>query len=351
LYRYNSAWLTEGRGLIEAVLKDKDEVAGLPVSMTGGRFSWVHFPASAAGTTKAEGEDGQEGDGEDEEGGVEHVRHSGAPNCETVAVVFQRHDDLERWRMSRRRAAWLDGGARFNGDAGNDGNGGGGGNGKGGGGGDGSGVLTARATAINVDDGSLGGWLPADPDAPGASAPGRGASSPMPSWKVYTAVRGCVCSLHSTLPGPGVSLDWVYGQYNGACHPLAFRPCALLGFSLHTPGGGGCYSIGYTDPIMALVKSGYYPTAPYAAVVLAQYPLYELNALVLLPALDAAAAAGLAHGGGLYYYPAMLFAGAPQAARGLAVAAWTAVGAVFVTLPLAQRQGWIYHFSPRYIAV
>lgn len=78
--------------------------------------------------------------------------------------------------------------------------------------------------------------------------------------------------------------------------------------------------------------------APYATVVLAQYPLYELNALVLLPALaDAASAAGSA--GGVYglHVPATLFAEAPQAVRGLAVAGWTAFGAVFVTLPLAQR--------------
>ena len=54
--------------------------------------------------------DGDEEDEEDEEEGddecVEHVRHSGAPKCETVAVVFQRHDDLERWRMSQRRKEW-----------------------------------------------------------------------------------------------------------------------------------------------------------------------------------------------------------------------------------------------------
>ena len=140
-------------------------------------------------------------------------------------------------------------------------------------------MLTARATAIDLDDGSLGGWLPADPDrAPGgsnASAAAAAGKSSVPSWKVYTAV------------------------------------------------------------------------------VLAQYPLYELNALWLIPALETAAAAGGGAGldvvvaagatdvghsfGHVFQIPARLFVEAPQAVRGLAVAAWTAVGAVFVTLPMAQR--------------
>ena len=148
-------------------------------------------------------------------------------------------------------------------------------------------MLTARATAIDLDDGSLGGWLPADPDrsttASSSSTAGGGGKSPVPSWKVYTAV------------------------------------------------------------------------------VLAQYPLYELNALWLIPALESAAGAGLdlaavaadasssssssssssfsffSFGGHVLQVPARLFVEAPQAVRGLAVAAWTAVGAVFFTLPLAQR--------------
>ena len=243
------AWLVEGKGLIEAVLRDEDcapEGHAKRAGMTQGRFSWVHFPAT-------HGVGGGDVDG----GEVEHVRHSGAPRCETVAVVFQRHDDLERWRTSRRRREWLRRGERFNGDGAN-------------GAGAGDDPLTSRATAINVDDGSLGGWLPADPDMArptAATSSSTSSSTPstaaVPSWKVYTAV------------------------------------------------------------------------------VLAQYPLYELNALVLLPAVEAAAAAAAAAGADGSVSPLVAagaaFAALPQAVRGLAVAAWTAVGAVFVTLPAAQR--------------
>ena len=64
------------------------------------------------------------------------------------------------------------------------------------------------------------------------------------------------------------------------------------------------------------------PWKVYATVVLAQYPLYELNALLFLPALDAAGAEW--------------FAAMSQPARGLLVQSWTSAGAVFVTLPFTQ---------------
>ena len=222
------AWLTEGKTLIDAVLKDKDCQAGLSVPagrrpLPEGRFSWVHFPAAGGeakpvrrGLKKSQ-PDSPENDRES----LEHVRHSGAPNCETVAVVFQRQDDMERWTHSNRRAEWLKRGERFNG-------------------GDPDGALRARANVI-MDDGSLGGWLPATPTGDSNHAPA------VPSWKVY------------------------------------------------------------------------------AAVVLAQYPIYELNTLLLLPGLEAAGES------------AAWFTGATQPARGAVVQAWSSAMAVFGTLPLTQR--------------
>ena len=164
---------------------------------------------------------------------MSHVRHSGAPECETVAVVFQRHDDLERWRHSRRRAAWLARGERFGDD-----------------GGDSDSVtkgigMSARATSIDVDDGSLGGWLPADPHVKTTASPGTDPRSPPAAWKVYLAV------------------------------------------------------------------------------LLAQYPLVELNALFLLPLLDSVDAL-------------RFIAELPQPARMFVVQSWTSFGAVFLTLPAAQ---------------
>ena len=223
------AWLTEGKTLIDAVLKDKDCQAGLSVPagrrpLPEGRFSWVHFPAAGGeakpvrrGLKKSQ-PDSPENDRES----LEHVRHSGAPNCETVAVVFQRQDDMERWTHSNRRAEWLKRGERFNG-------------------GDPDGALRARANVI-MDDGSLGGWLPANQPTGDSNQ-----AQAVPSWKVY------------------------------------------------------------------------------AAVVLAQYPIYELNMLLLLPGLEAAGES------------AAWFTGATQPARGAVVQAWSSAMAVFGTLPLTQR--------------
>ena len=107
------------------MLKDKDCQAGLSVPagrrpLPEGRFSWVHFPA-AGGETKpiVKGlkklHRPESSDDASRTESLEHVRHSGAPNCETVAVVFQRQDDTERWTHSNRRAEWLKRGERFNG--------------------------------------------------------------------------------------------------------------------------------------------------------------------------------------------------------------------------------------------
>ena len=226
------AWLTEGKTLIDAVLKDKDCQAGLSVPagrrpLPEGRFSWVHFPA-AGGETKpiVKGlkklHRPESSDDASRTESLEHVRHSGAPNCETVAVVFQRQDDMERWTHSNRRAEWLKRGERFNG-------------------GDPEGALKARANVIDVDDGSLGGWLP-------ATATGDSQHAPVvPSWKVYVAV------------------------------------------------------------------------------VLAQYPIYELNMLLFMPGLEAAGDS------------TAWFMGLTQPARGAVVQSWSSAMAVFITLPLAQK--------------
>ena len=222
------AWLTEGKTLIDAVLKDKDCQAGLSVPagrrpLPEGRFSWVHFPA-AGGETKpiVKGLRPKESDDASRTESLEHVRHSGAPNCETVAVVFQRQDDMERWTHSNRRAEWLKRGERFNG-------------------GDPEGALKARANVIDLDDGSLGGWLP-------ATATGDSQHAPVvPSWKVYVAV------------------------------------------------------------------------------VLAQYPIYELNMLLFMPGLEAAGDS------------TAWFMGLTQPARGAVVQSWSSAMAVFITLPLAQK--------------
>jgi hypothetical protein len=61
----------------------------------------------------------------------------------------------------------------------------------------------------------------------------------------------------------------------------------------------------------------------YLAVLLAQYPLVELNALFLLPLMDSVE----------LFRP---IAELPQPARMLLVQSWTSFGAVFVTLPAAQ---------------
>ena len=226
------AWLTEGKTLIDAVLKDKDCQAGLSVPagrrpLPEGRFSWVHFPA-AGGETKpiVKGlkklHRPESSDDASRTESLEHVRHSGAPNCETVAVVFQRQDDMERWTHSNRRAEWLKRGERFNG-------------------GDPEGALKARANVIDLDDGSLGGWLP-------ATATGDSQHAPVvPSWKVYVAV------------------------------------------------------------------------------VLAQYPIYELNMLLFMPGLEAAGDS------------TAWFMGLTQPARGAVVQSWSSAMAVFITLPLAQK--------------
>ena len=226
------AWLTEGKTLIDAVLKDKDCQAGLSVPagrrpLPEGRFSWVHFPA-AGGETKpiVKGlkklHRPESSDDVSRTESLEHVRHSGAPNCETVAVVFQRQDDMERWTHSNRRAEWLKRGERFNG-------------------GDPEGALKARANVIDLDDGSLGGWLP-------ATATGDSQHAPVvPSWKVYVAV------------------------------------------------------------------------------VLAQYPIYELNMLLFMPGLEAAGDS------------TAWFMGLTQPARGAVVQSWSSAMAVFITLPLAQK--------------
>ena len=185
------AWLVDGKRLIEEVLRDKDCQAGLAVGEGADvqhRFSWVHFPApSSAKARETTGKEREPPFATSHEtsshthkrltraagsASMSHVRHSGAPECETVAVVFQRHDDLERWRHSRRRAAWLARGERFGDD--------------GGGSADGKGLgMSARATSIDVDDGSLGGWLPADANAKTQSESSK--SSPS-AWKVYLAV-------------------------------------------------------------------------------------------------------------------------------------------------------------------
>ena len=242
------AWLVDGKRLIEEVLRDKDCQAGLAVGEGADvqhRFSWVHFPApSSAKARLTKGQPEQTSSSSHEtsshthkrltraagSASMSHVRHSGAPECETVAVVFQRHDDLERWRHSRRRAAWLARGERFGDDGGDSADG----KNKGLG-------MSSRATSIDVDDGSLGGWLPADANANEQSE----SSSPPSAWKVYLAV------------------------------------------------------------------------------LLAQYPLVELNALFLLPLLDSVDA----------FRP---FAELPQPARMLLVQSWTSFGAVFVTLPATQ---------------
>ena len=191
------AWLAEGKALIEQVLEDKDCQAGVtrwrPEDLPAGRFSWVHFPADRE--VRRPGVRPKP----DRRTGLAHVRHGGAPKTETVAVVFQRHDDLERWRRSRRREEWLRRGGRFGGGGGEAG--------------EDAWRLNARVSSIDADDGSLGGWLPADAEESNRRGNTDASPTPAPSpWKVY------------------------------------------------------------------------------AAVVLAQYPLYELNALLFLPALDAAGA-------------------------------------------------------------
>ena len=232
------AWLVDGKRLIEEVLRDKDCQAGLAVGAGADvqhRFSWVHFPAPSSARDRASPSRAEtsshahelprhvEADGS---ASMSHVRHVGAPECETVAVVFQRHDDLERWRHSQRRAAWLARGERFGDDSGEN---------------DGKGIgMSARATSIDVDDGSLGGWLPADANP----KPSRDGSAPS-AWKVYLAV------------------------------------------------------------------------------LLAQYPLVELNALFLLPLLDSVDAL-------------RVVAELPQPVRMFVVQSWTSFGAVFATLPAAQ---------------
>jgi len=252
------AWLVDGKRLIEEVLRDKDCQAGLSLGDEENvqhRFSWVHFPApSSVRTGKLRGElagsrPPVDVDASDETssharkrltragGGASatHVRHSGAPECETVAVVFQRHDDLERWRHSRRRAAWLESGERFGGDDGS--------------GERGSLSLSARATSIDVDDGSLGGWLPAD--AGYASRETGGDEKKKPKQN----------------PSPSAWKVWL-------------------------------------------------------AVLLAQYPLVEANALLVLPAIDAMELGFVTT--------------APQPLKMFVVQSWTSFAAVFITLPLAQ---------------
>jgi hypothetical protein len=214
------AWLVDGKRLIEEVLFDKDCQAGLrdrdasaEVNVQS-RFSWVHFPAPSASDADANAnfnaiapnaqhqtETGDEPSSHRHKrltragtgASVSHVQHRGAPACETVAVVFQvrtvlglsqipptvvahtrltlsfiyrkRHDDLERWRHSNRRQAWLKRGERF--------------------GDDGTHGVTSRATSIDTDDGSLGGWLPADANANSLKSESK--TSPE-AWKIYLTV-------------------------------------------------------------------------------------------------------------------------------------------------------------------
>jgi hypothetical protein len=216
------AWLAEGKLLIADALGDDSR-----------RFSWVHFPGGGVGGGVGGGMGVGVGGG-----AVVGTPSSRSLRPETVAVVFQRRDDLERWRRSASRAEWLARGERFNGaDVGS--------------GDKAKTMVTARASSIGVDDGSLGGWLPAEPIsliAETRTEPEETASkhsSSIPAWKVY------------------------------------------------------------------------------AAVVLAQYPLYEVNALLILPGLDAANVAA--------------WAALPQPAKGMLVQAWTSVAAVFGTLPATQR--------------
>ena len=229
------AWLVDGKRLIEEVLYDKDCQAGLAESAEKNqephhRFSWVHFPAVTNGryeTRETETHANETSSHRHKRltrastgASVSHVQHSGAPACETVAVVFQRHDDLERWRHSNRRAKWLKLGERFGSDA----------------------AVTSRATSIDTDDGSLGGWLPADVSS-NESKSTTNTTSPA-AWKVYLTV------------------------------------------------------------------------------LLAQYPLVEINGLVLLPLVDALDVAA--------------FTDLSQPLRMLLVQSWTSFAAVFVTLPAAQ---------------
>ena len=218
------AWLAEGKLLIADALGDDSR-----------RFSWVHFPGGGGGVGGGVGVGVGVGVGA---GAVVGTPSSRSLRPETVAVVFQRRDDLERWRRSASRAEWLARGERFNGaDVGS--------------GDKAKTMVTARASSIGVNDGSLGGWLPAEPIsliAETRTEPEETASkhsSSIPAWKVY------------------------------------------------------------------------------AAVVLAQYPLYEVNALLILPGLDAANVAA--------------WAALPQPAKGMLVQAWTSIAAVFGTLPATQR--------------
>ena len=75
----------------------------------------------------------------------------------------------------------------------------------------------------------------------------------------------------------------------------------------------------------------------YAAVVLAQYPLFELNTLFILPALERAALASVDGGSGVTAAVAALLESASPAVKCLVIQSWTSAGAVFVTLPAAQR--------------
>jgi hypothetical protein len=63
----------------------------------------------------------------------------------------------------------------------------------------------------------------------------------------------------------------------------------------------------------------------YVAVVLAQYPIYELNMLLFMPGLEAAGDS------------TAWFMGLTQPARGAVVQSWSSAMAVFITLPLAQK--------------
>ena len=120
--------------------------------------------------------------------GLAHVRHGGAPKTETVAVVFS-DDDLERWRRSRRRGVvatrwtfrrgWRRGGRRRV-------------------------ALEREVSSIDVDDGSLGGWLPADAEVESAwehrciptPAPSGGKCTPRWCWRsipCMNSTRCCSC--------------------------------------------------------------------------------------------------------------------------------------------------------------
>ncbi|EOD39651.1 hypothetical protein EMIHUDRAFT_200217 [Emiliania huxleyi CCMP1516] len=135
-------WLCEGRALLEKSLRSRRPADSVPTSAIIGEaschsrscYQWIHIPSGDVS----------------------------APS--TVAIVFTRNDDLHLWRSSTERQAWLDRGAGLARDGA-------------------SLLVDAEKITLQRDDGSLGGWLPAD-----GSGTAEQPLPPPPSWKVAATV-------------------------------------------------------------------------------------------------------------------------------------------------------------------